>query len=279
MERAREHAAKTGAAFVSPFDDAEVILGQATLGLELLEDVPDLRKVVVPVGGGGLVSGVAGAIKAERPEVEVAGVQIAPFATFPASAAAGAPVAAAGSPTIADGIAIKRPGALTLPLAGRWVDEWCVVGDDDVAEAIALVLERSKLVVEGGGAVGLAALRSGAVRPAPDGATVIVLSGGNIDVGLLASVLRRHESIEGRRLRLFTRVADRPGGLATLLAHVAEGGANLVGIEHVREGVALHVRETGVELTLETRGEPHARAILAALSAAGYDVERVRAGA
>ncbi len=272
VERARERAAATGAAFVSPFDDPQVILGQATLGLELLEDVPDLRKVVVPVGGGGLISGIAGAIKAERPEVEVVGVQVQPYATFAASADAGRRIEAVPSPTIADGIAIKRPGAITLPLVQASVDAWCTVTDDEVADAIALLLERSKLVVEGGGAVGLAALRSGRVRPAGDGATVVVLSGGNIDAGLLASVLRRHESTQGRRLRLFTRVADRPGGLARLLALVAASGANLVGIEHVREGIDLHVRETGVELTLETRGAAHAREIRAMLEQEGYEL-------
>jgi threonine dehydratase len=176
--------------------------------------------------------------------------------------------------TIADGIAIKRPGALTLPLVSRWVDDLVVVAEDDVAEAMVRLLERAKLVVEGAGAVGVAALLTGAVRPAARGTTAVVLSGGNVDAGLLATVARRHETAEGRRLRLFTRISDRPGGLAGLLGHLAEAGGNLVTVEHVREAVPLHVRQTGVDLVLETRGADHAEAIVAALHAAGYEVDR-----
>jgi threonine dehydratase len=274
VERARERAAETGAAFVHPFDDPDVIVGQATLGLELLEDVPDLAKLVVPVGGGGLISGVAGAIKSVRRDVEVVGVQVEACAPFAASRRLGRPIQVEAARTIADGIAIKRPGGATLPLVSRWVDDVRVVADDDVSDAIVLLLGRAKLVVEGAGAVGVAALRTGAVRPAETGSTVVVLSGGNIDPGLLVELLRRHESREGRRLRLFTRVADRPGGLAGLLAHVAAAGGNLIEIEHVREAVPLHVRETGVQLTLETRGERHARDVIEALVRAGYEVER-----
>ena len=277
VERARERAAETGAAFVHPFDDPDVILGQATLGLELLEDVPDLATLVVPVGGGGLISGVAGVVKAARPDVEVIGVQVQACAPFAASRAAGRPIAAQGAPTIADGIAIKRPGGVTLPLVSRWVDDLRVVDEDAVADALVLLVARAKLVVEGAGAVGVAALRAGVVRPAEAGATVVLLSGGNIDPGLLAGLLRRHETAEGRRLRLFTRVSDRPGGLAGLLAHVAAAGGNLMEVEHVREAVSLHVRETGVQLTLETRGAEHARAIVETLTGAGYEVEIERA--
>ena len=170
---------------------------------------------------------------------------------------------------------MKRPGELTLPLVARWVDEVVVVSEEDTAEAMVLLLERAKLVVEGAGAVGVAALLSGLVRPAADGATVVVLSGGNVDAGLLALVARRHETAVGRRLRVFTRVADRPGGLAALLLCVAAAGGNLVAVEHVREAVDLQVRQTGVELTLETRGAEHAESIIAAMVEAGYGVERV----
>ena len=252
---ARERAQETGAAFVHPFDDPDVILGQATLGLELLADVPDLAKLVVPVGGGGLISGVAGVVKAARPGVEIVGVQAEACAPF-AAALAGEPAPPAAA-TIADGIAIKRPGEITLPLVTRLLDEMCVVGDEAVAEAIVRLLERAKLVVEGAGAVGVAALLAGAVRPAREGATVVVLSGGNIDAGLLATVARRHETAAGRRLRVFTRISDRPGGLAALLTSVAAGGGNLLAVDHVRDAVELSVRETGVELTLETRGARH----------------------
>jgi threonine dehydratase len=258
---------------VHPFDDPDIVLGQATLGLELLEDVPDLAKVVVPVGGGGLISGLAGAIKAVRPEVQVVGVQVRACAPFPESVAAGRPAPAEAGATIADGIAIKRPGDLTLPLVCRLVDELCVVDDEDVAQAIVRLLERAKLVVEGAGAVGVAALLSGAIVPAPEGATVVVLSGGNIDAGLLAALARHRETAEGRRMRFFTRVTDRPGGLAALLTHVAAAGGNVVTVEHVRDAVPLSVRQTGVELILETRGSAHSRAITAALRAAGYEVE------
>jgi threonine dehydratase len=274
VARARERAEETGAVFVHPFDDPEIIAGQGTLGLELLEDVPDLAMVVVPVGGGGLISGIAGVVKAARPDVRVIGVQAAACSAYPASLAGGAPVEVAAGPKIADGIAIKRPGGLTLPLVADWVDGFVTVAEDDVAEAIVLLLERAKLVVEGAGAVGIAALRTGAIVPAAEGATVVVLSGGNIDAGILAGVARRHETNEGRRMRLFTRVDDRPGGLARLLVRVAEAGGNLVTVNHLREAVPLHVRETGVDLVMETRGEEHARAIVASLEGAGYEVER-----
>jgi threonine dehydratase len=272
---ARERAEQSGAGFVHPFDDQDVILGQSTLGLELLEEVSDLAAVVVPVGGGGLVSGVAGAIKTARPEVLVIGVQVDACASFPASLHAHAPLTFDAQATIADGIAVKRPGSITLPLVERWVDELVVVGEDDVAEAMVWLLERAKLVVEGGGAVGIAALLAGGLAPAPSGSTVIVLSGGNVDAGLLATIAQRHETTAGRRLRLFTRIADRPGGLAALLTQIAQAGGNVVHADHVREAVPLHVRETGVEIALETRGAQHSNSIVVALEAAGYDVSLV----
>ena len=275
---ARDRAGQTGATFVHPFDDPHVISGQATLGLELLEDVADLATVIVPVGGGGLISGIAGVVKEARPDVRIVGVQVEACAPYRDAIAAGEPVTVAAGPTIADGIAIKRPGVLTLPLVARWVDELAVVGEDDVAEAIVRLLERAKLVVEGAGAVGVAALLTGAVKPAASGATVVVLSGGNVDAGLLASVAHRQETSEGRRLRFFTRIDDRPGGLARLLTGVAAVGGNLLTVAHVRDGVALHVRETGVELTIETRGPDHADEIVGALAGDGYDVERFPEG-
>jgi threonine dehydratase len=270
VELARAAAASSGWEFVHPFDDLEVIRGQAGVGLELLEDVPDLAKVIVPVGGGGLCSGIAIAVKSARPEVEVIGVQVAACAPFPGSLERGEPIAAATALTIADGIAVKRPGALTLALLGRWADGVVVVGEDETAEAMVVLMERCKLVVEGAGAVGVAALLGGQVQPAPVGTTVVVLSGGNVDAGLLASIARRHESQAGRRLVLLTRIADRPGNLAQLLACVADTGANIVDVAHVREGLDLHVRESGVELVLETRGHEHARRVIATLDDAGY---------
>src|SRR5439155_6656020 len=182
---------------------------------------------------------------------------------------AGAPVTLEPALSIADGIAVKRPGDLTLSLLRDWVDDMVTVAEDDVAEAMVLLMEKAKLVVEGAGAVGVAALLGGQVAPAPRGTTVVVLSGGNVDAGLLASIARRHETEAGRRLVLLTRVADRPGNLAKLLDCVATTGANIVDVAHVREGLDLHVRETAIELVLETRGQEHADAVLAALREAG----------
>jgi len=272
VARARERAAADGLTFVHPFDDHDVIAGQAGLGIELAEDVPDLRKVVVPVGGGGLASGVALALKQTRPEVEVIGVQAAACAPMAASLRTGELVVAAASQTIADGIAIKRPGAITLPLIQRWLDDVVTVEEDAIAEAMVLLLERSKLVVEGAGAAALAALLSAAVAPAASGTTLAILSGGNVDIGLLASIAAHEETRAGRRTRLYIRVSDRPGGLAALLATVAEANANVIAVEHVRDGVELAIRETGVELTIETRGPGHRERVLALLGERGYDV-------
>jgi len=268
---ARARAAEAGMAFVHPFDDADVVTGQGTLGAELLEQVPDLAKVVVPVGGGGLASGVAIAVKSARPSVEVVGVQVDTIAAYPESLRRGAPVGVGAALTIADGIAVKRPGDLTLGLVRDWLDGVVVVPEDDVAEAMVLLMDKAKLVVEGAGAVGVAALTGGQVAPAAHGTTVVVLSGGNVDAGLLASVARRHESEAGRRLVLLSRVPDRPGALARLLALVGEAGANLVDVEHLREGVDLHVRETAVQLVLETRSRQHAAEVLQCVQDAGYE--------
>jgi threonine dehydratase len=174
---------------VHPFDDPVVIAGQGGLGMELLGQEPEITRVIVPVGGGGLISGVAIALKSQRPEIEVIGVQVETCAPFPASLQAGAPVAVESALTIADGIAVKRPGKLTLPLIRQWVDDVVMVAEDDVAEAMVVLLERAKLVVEGAGAVGVAALLQGLIEPAEAGTTVVVLSGGNIDPERLKGVL------------------------------------------------------------------------------------------
>jgi threonine dehydratase len=265
---------QSGMAFVHPFDDPDVVAGQGTLGLELLEDLPDLATVVVPVGGGGLASGIAIAVKSARPEVRVVGVQVETVAAYPASLRAGRPIGVEAGLTIADGIAVKRPGELTLALIDRWLDDVVTVPEDEVAEAMVLLMEKAKLVVEGAGAVGVAALLSGAVRPASTGTTCVVLSGGNVDAGLLATVARRHETEAGRRMVLLTRVPDRPGALAKLLDIVAGAGANLLEVSHLREGIGLHVRETAVQMTIETRGAEHADAVVVAVRDAGYGVSR-----
>jgi threonine dehydratase len=276
LAAAKARAEEGGLAFVHPFDDPDIVAGQGSLGLELLEEVPDLARVVVPVGGGGLCSGVAIAIKDAKPDVQVIGVQVAACAPYPESLARGVPVPATSALTIADGIAVKRPGDLTLALLSEWADDVVVVDEDETAEAMVVLMERAKLVVEGAGAVGVAALLGGQVRAAEGGTTVAVLSGGNVDAGLLASVARRHETEVGRRLVLLTRVADRPGNLVRLLDCVASQGANIVDVAHVREGLDLHVRETAVELVIETRGNDHAEDVVEAMTAAGYDTLVIR---
>lgn len=270
LDAAKERTRSGGLEFVHPFDDPEVVAGQGTLGLELLTQIPDIERVVVPVGGGGLISGVAIALKTNRPDIEVIGVQVDSCAPFRASLAAGEAVTVSTALTIADGIAVKRPGGLTLELVQRWVDQMVVVPEDDVAEAMVLLLERAKLVVEGAGAVGVAALLAGAASASGSGTTVAVLSGGNVDAGVLAQIARRHESLAGHRLVLLARVPDHPGALARVLSLVGAGGANLVDVQHIREGFDLHVRETAVQLVLETRGPEHAEAVSAAVREAGY---------
>lgn len=272
VELATARAAETGAVFVHPFDDLDVIAGQGTLGLELLRDVGDLARVVVPVGGGGLASGIGIALRHAGREVELVGVQAAACAPLAAELAGEEPGPLSPGATIADGIAIKQPGALTRTLLGELMERVLTVSEEEIADAIVFLTEHTRLVAEGAGAVTTAALLAGRLEPVA-GTTAAIVSGGNIDGGLLASLLRRQETAEGRRVRLFTRVADRPGGLAELLTLVASTRANLIAIEHVREAVPLHVRETGVELTLETRGPEHAQELLAVLRGAGYEVE------
>jgi threonine dehydratase len=278
---AGKRAHSTGAALVHPFDDLDVIAGQGTIAQELLEDVPDLTRVVVPVGGGGLASGIGIALRRAGADVQLVGVQAracAPYAhALEHGGSADALDLAAGA-TIADGIAIKRPGALTLALLRELLDGIEMVSEEEIAGAMVFLAEHAKLVVEGAGAVAVAALLGRRLRPLA-GTTVAIVSGGNVDSGLLAGLLLRHETQEGRRVRIFTRVPDRPGGLAELLELVAHARANLVSVEHVREAVPLHVRETGVELTLETRGRAHTEEILALLTKASYEVRSEEANA
>jgi threonine dehydratase len=254
VEAAIARAEADGLAFVHPYDDPVVIAGQGTVGLELVEEAPDLARVVVPLGGGGLAAGVATAVKESLDGVEVIGVH----------------AEMRDATTVADGIAVKRPGEITGPLLERLIDEIVAVGDSEIAEAIVMLLERTKLVVEGAGAVGVAALRSGAIEPAAKGTTAVILSGGNIDPGMLADVARRHETATGRRLRLFTTIPDEPGSLAALLSCLGDGGANLIDVAHVREGVGLEVGDTGVELVMETRGDEHAKRLLELIEERGY---------
>jgi threonine dehydratase len=259
-----------GLTAVHAFDDAEVVAGQGTVGLEIARQAPEVKLVVVPLGGGGLASGVGLAVAEWLPGARVVGVQAEACAPYIDSLAAHRPIGARSANTICDGIAVKRPGDFTLPLVERYVDEVVTVSDDEVAEAMVMLLERTKLVVEGAGAVGVAALRQRVVEPAEAGTTVVILSGGNIDAGVLADIARHHETEHGRRLRVFTTIPDEPGSLAALLTRLAEGGANLIDVAHVREGVGLSVGETGVELVIETRGPDHAERLLELISEGGY---------
>ncbi|MDA8310727.1 MAG: threonine ammonia-lyase [Actinomycetota bacterium] len=269
---AEERAAGTGEILIHPFDDLAVIAGQGTLGLELVEQVPDLALVLVPLGGGGLASGIAIALRSCRPTTRIVAVQAALCAPFAAVLGAGRPVAQGAPGSLADGIAVKKPGTITFPIVEALVDDVVTVEEDDIAEAMVLLLERAKLVVEGAGAVGAAALLSGAVEAPSRGTTALVLSGGNVDTNLLAIAIRRHETNAGRRLVVLARISDRPGYLARLLGVIGEQGANLIDVDHLREGYDLHVRETEVQLVVETRGPEHARRVLDAARDAGYDV-------
>ena len=224
--------------------------------------------MIVPVGGGGLASGVAIAVKRADPTISVVGVQVdscAPFANQPVP---GGPIT-----TLADGIAVKEPGRLTRPLIDRWLDDIVTVEEDDVADAMMLLMERTKLFVEGGGAVGVAALLAERVVPSRAGVTAVILSGGNVDLGVLPGLIRRAETRAGRRLLLYARITDRPGGLARLLTVIGDERANVIEVEHVREGVDLHVRETGVRIAMEVRNRDHADRVLAAVRDAGYAVD------
>jgi threonine dehydratase len=261
--------------FISAFDDEHVVAGQGTVGLEIGEDVPGVEVVVVPLGGGGLLSGIALALRATHPACRIVGVQAAGCAPFRASLDAGGPREAVRARTIADGIAVKRPGDVTFPLVRDLVDDIVEVGEDEIVSSMVALLERAKLVVEGAGAVGLAALLAGRI-PVEGRTVVCVLSGGNIDAALLQAVVRHGLTSGGRYLVCRTKILDRPGSLRTLLEHLAEDRINIVDVEHHREGIALGVTDVEVELTLETRDDDHCEEVLATLRRRGYEVDRVR---
>jgi threonine dehydratase len=269
---ARRLSEEEGMTLVHAFDDPQVVAGQGTLGLEIARRAREVRLVVVPLGGGGLASGVALAVKARLPGVRVVGVQAEACAPYIDSLAAHRPMGARSANTICDGIAVKRPGDFTLPLVQRYVDEVVTVSDDEVAEAMVLLLERSKLVVEGAGAVAVAALMQGRVDAPAEGEVCAVLSGGNVDASLLSECIRLGETAAGRRMVLSTVVPDRPGALAGLLRVVAEHGGNVVDVEHLRDGLDLHVRETAIKLVLQTRGPDSNEEILEAARCEGFSV-------
>jgi threonine dehydratase len=275
---AMSHARESGMTFVHAFDNPAVVAGQGTVGLEIAEQEPEASLIVVPLGGGGLAAGTAIAAASRLPGVRVVGVQAEACAPYPRSLEAHRPLGARSESTICDGIAVKQPGELTLPLVAAHVDEVVTVSDDEVAESMVLLLERSKLVVEGAGAVGVAAILHGKVTPPSEGKTAVVLSGGNVDASRLAECIRLGETAAGRRLVLVTVVPDRPGALAALLRCVAEEGANVLDVTHLREGVDIHIRETVIRLVLQTDGREHAASVVAAVESQGFHA-RVEASA
>jgi threonine dehydratase len=276
--RAREIQGQRGLTYVHAFNDERVIAGQGTIGLELAEALPDLGLLIVPIGGGGLISGIALAIKALLPAVRIVGVQAAGCTSIPQSLAAGEPIAAPAARTIADGIAVKRPGDLTLPIIRELVDQVAIVDDDEIARGIAYVVQNARLVVEGAGAAGVAALLSGKIAPRANETIGVVMGGGNIDGNLLARVIEQVLVKQGRYILLRTTVDDRPGNLAPLISHVAEAGANVIDIFHRRAVWLVPVDRVGVEMVLEVRDEQHGQDVVNNLNQNGYVVERVGQG-
>jgi threonine dehydratase len=270
---ARRLAEERGMTLVHAFDQPLVVAGQGTVGLEIAHQGPGVRLIVVPLGGGGLASGIGLAAAAALPDARVVGVQAEACAPYVDSLAARRPVGARSANTICDGIAVKRPGDFTLPLVDRFVDDVVTVSDDEVAEAMVLLLERSKLVVEGAGAVAVAALMQGRVAAPAEGEVCAVLSGGNVDASLLSECIRLGETAAGRRMVLSTVVPDRPGALAGLLRVVAECGANVVDVEHLRDGIDLHVRETAIKLVLQTGGPDMNMELLESARAEGFSIK------
>jgi threonine dehydratase len=268
LETAKEYAASTGSTLIHPFDHADIVAGQGTVGLELLEQCPDVRTVVVSVGGGGLISGIALAMKTVRPDVRVIGVHAKGAASFPESLRAGRPVPLESMATIADGIAVGCPGELTFELVRDYVDDVLTVSEDALARALLLTLERAKLVVEPAGVASVAAVMEAPELFEPP--VVCVLSGGNIDPVLLARVLRHGMIAAGRYLSFHVRIPDRPGELAKLLAALADSGGNVLDVEHSRTGPKLHLDEVEVAVQIETRGEEHCHYVLGRLHSAGY---------
>ena len=273
MRLAVEFAERTGAVLIHPFDHRDVIVGQGTLGLEIYDAVPDVDTLLVGIGGGGLIAGVAAAVKARAAAdgrtVRVIGVQAENSAAFPPSLKAGEPLTVDTTPTIADGIAVARPGDITFEVIRELVDEVVTVSDDDIARALLMLLERAKQVVEPAGAVGVAAILAGKVTAA--GTTVAILSGGNIDPLLLQRVVSHGLAASGRYMTLQIPLPDRPGQLARVAELLAVAGANVIEALHTRHGHGLQISEVILQLSVETRGEEHRRQVITILEEAGFE--------
>lgn len=263
-----------GLTFLHPFDDEAVIAGQGTIGLELLEQIPDLEAVVVPIGGGGLISGVACAIKETNPDIRVIGVQTERLPSMLRACEDGRPVTLPAEATIADGIAVRRAGDVTLPMVKRYVDELVTVDEEEIASAILVLLEREKMLAEGAGAAALAALLQKKTRLNGQ-RTAVLVCGGNIDVTLLSKIIERGLVKDGRRTRVRIHLTDRPGALHHLTRIIADLRANIVQTSHDRAYYGVSLGDTVIDFTLETRGAAHIQEIGAALTAAGYRHEKI----
>lgn len=274
LEEARRREGSEGLVFVHAFDDDSVIAGQGAIGLELLEQVPDLDAIVVPIGGGGLIGGVACAMKESRPGVRVIGVQTAALPSMQAALAAHHPVMLPPTPTIADGIAVRQTGVRTLALAEKYVDEIVTVDDEEIAAAILRLLEKQKVLAEGAGAAGLAAMLQHKTA-LQNKRTAVVVGGGNIDVTLLSRIIERGMVKDGRLVRVRVPLPDHPGALQHLTSVIAAAHANIVQVIHDRAYFGAHLGEGIVDITMETRGPEHLEELTAALTTAGYRLERV----
>lgn len=263
-----------GYTYVHAFDDEKIIAGQGTIGLEIARDLPEASVVVVPIGGGGIISGIAIAVKTLLPNIRVVGVQAANCAPMKSSVEAGEAVEIEAMETIADGIAVKRPGKLTIPIIKEFVDEIVEVSEEEIARAIFFCVQNNRLVVEGAGAAGLAALLAKKIKVKANDTVCAVLCGGNIDPNLLTRILEQVLVRQGRYIMLKLLVADRPGSLARLLDHVAESGANVIEVFHRRAMWLAPFGRVGIEMLLEVRDEPHAREVHRHLENSGYHVER-----
>jgi len=271
LARAIEYADETGAVLIHPFDHVDIVAGQATVGLEILQQAPTAASVLVPTGGGGLVAGIALAIKAHRPDLRIVGVQAEGAAAYPGSLRAGCPVPLPSMSTMADGIAVACPGVVPFEEIAAHVDDIITVSEESISQALVLLLERAKMVVEPAGAVGVAAvLDHPDAFPTP---AVAVLSGGNVDPLLLAKLIRHGMASAGRYLNIRVRIPDRPGGLARLLGELADAGANVLEVMHERTSNSLSIDEVEVQVQLETRGPEHAEVVLARLREHGYQVD------
>jgi threonine dehydratase len=273
-QQALKIADERGLAFLHPFDDIAVIAGQGTIGLELIEQCPQLEAVVVPVGGGGLIAGVAAAIKESRPSVKVIGVQTARLPSMVAALEKGAPATIPSAITIADGIAVRRAGDVTVPLVAKYVDEMVTVEEEEIASAILTLLEREKLLAEGAGAAATAALLQHKTKLNGQH-TAVLVSGGNIDVSLLSKIIERGLLKDGRLVRIRVYLADRPGALSELTTVIARQGANIVELVFNRSYHGVRMGDTSIDVTLEARGAQQLANLLEAISQSGYTHERI----